>query len=224
MKESGIQQEFAVFSPAPELLDPQPRRLEFAGGGWCDLRPGWLEAEEASRLQEALRWQIPWQQRYVRIAGKQVAEPRLSSWHGEPEASYVYSGVRHEPLPWVPALSELRGILDKALGTAFNSVLANRYRDGRDAMGMHADDERELGPEPLIASISLGMTRSFVLAPKKGRPGAKVVLLLRHGTLLVMGGPLQRDWKHGIPREAHVFEERINLTFRRTSGRSPSPV
>jgi alkylated DNA repair dioxygenase AlkB len=224
VKESGIQQEFAVSSEAPELLDPQPRRLEFAGGGWCDLRPGWLEAEEASRLQEALRWQIPWQQRYVRIAGKQVAEPRLSSWHGEPEASYVYSGVRHEPLPWVPVLSELRGMLDKALGTAFNSVLANRYRDGRDAMGMHADDERELGPEPLIASISLGMTRTFVLAPKKGRPGAKVVLPLRHGTLLVMGGPLQRDWKHGIPREAHVFEERINLTFRRTSGRSPSPV
>lgn len=217
-------QQFSIFSPEPVLLDLQPRRLEFAGGGWCDLLPGWLEASEATRLQEALRWQIPWQQRYVRIAGKQVAEPRLSSWHGEPEACYVYSGVRHEPLAWVPALSELRVTLEKMLDTTFNSVLANRYRDGRDAMGMHADDERELGPEPLIASVSLGMTRSFVLAPKKGRPGAKVVLRLGHGTLLVMGGPLQRDWKHGIPREAHVFEERINLTFRQTSGRSPSPV
>lgn len=205
-------------------MDLRPRRLALDGGGWCDLVPDWLEAAEASRLQEALRGQIPWQQRYIRIAGKQVAEPRLSSWHGEAHAEYVYSGVRHDPLPWVPALLELRDRLAEVLDTPFNSVLANRYRDGRDAMGMHADDERELGPEPLIASVSLGMTRTFVLAPKKGRPGAKHVLALRHGTLLVMGGPLQRDWKHGIPREAHVFEERINLTFRQTLGRSPSPV
>lgn len=202
-------------SPAAE------QRLELAGGGWCVLWPGWLPAAEATRLQEALRWQIPWQQRHVRIAGKLVAEPRLSSWHGEPQARYIYSGVRHEPLPWGPALLELRALLVEFLGSPFNSVLANRYRDGRDAMGMHADDERELGPEPLIASVSFGMTRSFVLLPKKGRPGSKQALGLRHGDLLVMGGPLQRDWKHGVPREAHVFEERINLTFRNVMGRSP---
>lgn len=198
------------------------QRIDFAGGGWCELHPSWLDSADADRLLELLRWQIPWQQRHIRIAGKLVAEPRLSSWHGDPEATYVYSGVLHEPLPWVPGLLELRAKLIDLLGVPFNSVLANRYRDGRDAMGMHADDERELGPEPVIASVSLGMTRSFVLMPKKGRPGHKQVLPLRHGALLVMGGPLQRDWKHGIPREAHVFQERINLTFRRTLGRPPS--
>jgi alkylated DNA repair dioxygenase AlkB len=217
-----MQKQFSIFPAEPELLDPRPPRLEFAGGGWCDCIPDWLTAEDASRLQEELRWQIPWQQRHVRIAGKQVAEPRLSSWHGEPEACYVYSGVRHEPLPWVPALREIRARLEELLKRSFNSVLANRYRDGRDAMGMHADDERELGPEPLIASVSLGMTRSCVVAPEKGPAGGNGGLPLRHGTLLVMGGPLQRDWKHGVPREAHVFEERINLTFRQVSGRSPS--
>lgn len=189
-------------------------RLDLEGGGWCEWRPTWLPADKATRVQQQLLREIPWQQRHIVIAGRQVAEPRLSSWHGDPEAVYVYSGVLHPPLPWTPTLSALREALQQQLGVAFNSVLANRYRDGRDAMGMHADDERELGPEPLIASVSLGMTRSFVLMPKKGKPGAKRVLELRHGTLLLMGGPLQRDWKHGVPRQAHVFQERINLTFR----------
>ncbi len=189
-------------------------RLELEGGGSCELREGWLSAESATRLMEDLLHEIPWSQRHIRIAGKAVAEPRLSAWHGDPEATYWYSGVPHLPVAWTPALGELRQSLEQELQRPFNSVLANRYRDGRDAMGMHADDERELGPEPCIASVSLGMTRRFVMAPKKGRPGEKHELRLTHGSLLVMAGPMQRDWKHGVPREAHVFQERINLTFR----------
>lgn len=189
-------------------------RIDLEGGGYCELQQGWLSTESAARLMGDLIGEIPWSQRHIRIAGKAVAEPRLSAWHGDPDAVYWYSGVEHQPLPWTAALTELRQKLEIELQQPFNSVLANRYRDGRDAMGMHADDERELGPEPCIASVSLGMTRRFVLAPKKGRPGEKRELLLTHGSLLVMAGPVQRDWKHGVPREAHVFQERINLTYR----------
>lgn len=176
---------------------------------------------DADRLLADLLQQIPWQQKHLRIAGRWVAEPRLSSWHGDPEATYLYSGVRHEPLPWTPALAELRPRLEDDLQVPFNSVLANRYRDGSDAMGMHADDERELGPAPVIASVSLGQVRSFVLLPKRGRPGARCVLSLTHGALLVMGGTLQRDYRHGVPRQPSARGERINLTFRRIVGRSP---
>ena len=184
------------------------------GGGTVQFREAWLPAEVASQVLRSLRDEIPWRQNHVVICGKRVAEPRLSSWHGDEDAFYTYSRELHRPAPWTPALRIVREALERDLGVGFNSVLANRYRDGRDAMGMHADDEKELGPEPRIASVSLGMTRAFVLAPKKGKPGVKQELRLTHGSLLIMGGPLQRDWKHGVPREQHVFEERINLTFR----------
>lgn len=184
------------------------------GGGTLELREDWLPPAVADQFLAALREEIPWRQNHVTIAGKRIAEPRLSSWHGDEDAVYTYAREVHKPAPWTPHLLLLREALERDLGTRFNSVLANRYRDGRDAMGMHADDERELGPEPRIASVSLGMARAFVLAPKKGRAGERQKLRLTNGSLLVMGGPLQRDWKHGIPREAHVFEERLNLTFR----------
>jgi hypothetical protein len=202
--------------PDPELPAPDagPERWTWPGGGWCALYPGWLSAPEADAALPALTLEIPWRQNHIRIAGKSVAEPRLSSWHGDPEVSYRYSGVLRAPEPWTPTLDWLRERVASHLGAPFNSVLANRYRDGRDAMGMHADDERELGPTSLIASVSLGMTRSFVLVPKKGRAGERQSLRLTHGSLLVMGGTLQQHCKHGVPREAHVFQPRLNLTFR----------
>jgi alkylated DNA repair dioxygenase AlkB len=184
------------------------------GGGTLELREEWLPVRVADQFLAALREEIPWRQNYVTIAGKRIAEPRLSSWHGDEDAVYTYARELHRPAPWTPHLSLLREALERDVGSRFNSVLANRYRSGQDAMGMHADDERELGPEPIIASVSLGMTRAFQLAPKKGKAGERRTLRLAHGSLLVMGGPLQRDWKHGVPREAHVFEERLNLTFR----------
>ena len=189
------------------------------GGGTVELREEWLPGEVAWHLLAALRAEIPWRQNHVVICDKRVPEPRLSSWHGENDAVYTYSRELHRPSPWTPALAIVRDALERDLGVRFNSVLANRYRSGQDAMGMHADDEKELGQEPLIASVSLGMTRAFVLAPKRGKPGEKQVMRLTHGSLLIMGGTLQRDWKHGVPREQHVFEERVNLTFRLVSAR-----
>lgn len=175
--------------------------------------PGWLAADEAGALMAALRDSVAWENHRVRLFGREHASPRLSCWIGEAGAVYRYSGASLVPRGWTPALAALRERLQAELGTPFNSVLANLYRDGRDAMGWHSDDEPELGPEPVIASLSLGAPRRFVLR-HRGDPALKCVLVLGPGSLLVMRGPTQRYWKHALPRTAKPVGARINLTFR----------
>jgi alkylated DNA repair dioxygenase AlkB len=177
-------------------------------------RPGWLAPAEAAALFAQLRADVVWDVHRIRLFGRLVDSPRLSCWIGDPEASYRYSGTRFAPHPWPPALRPLRARLAVETGVAFNSVLANRYRDGRDAMGWHSDDEKELGPRPLIASLSLGATRRFVLR-HRSEPALRQALELSPGGLLLMGGETQRLYKHALPRTATPVGERINLTFRR---------
>ena len=176
--------------------------------------PQWLEAAEADRLLAELREGIAWENHRIRIFGREHASPRLSCWIGDPDASYLYSGTRFEPRPWPAALQPLRERLSRELGVDFNSVLANRYRDGADCMGWHSDAEPELGPAPVIASVSLGAVRRFVLKHRSA-PDRKLALELPHGSLLVMRGPTQRHYRHALPRTARPVAERINLTFRR---------
>ncbi|MGO3127408.1 MAG: alpha-ketoglutarate-dependent dioxygenase AlkB family protein [Luteimonas sp.] len=182
------------------------------------LAPSWMPAVEADALFEALRVDIAWTRHRLRIFGREVEAPRLSCWVGDPDAVYRYSGTRFTPEPWPAALAPVRDAVSEAAGIRFNSVLANLYRDGQDAMGWHSDDERELGPEPVIASLSLGATRRFVLkareADAEGR-FARHVLELAHGSLLVMRGDTQRRYRHALPRTARPVGPRINLTFRR---------
>lgn len=182
----------------------------------ADLRfdPGWLEAAAADRLFAQLRAGIPWEVHRIRLFGREHASPRLSCWIGDPGTSYLYSGTRFEPRPWPAALDPLRERLQAELGVGFNSVLANRYRDGRDCMGWHSDDEAELGAEPVIASVSLGAPRRFVLKHREA-PERRLALDLPHGSLLVMQGGTQRLYRHALPRTARPVGERINLTFRR---------
>jgi alkylated DNA repair dioxygenase AlkB len=142
--------------------------------------------------------------------GRRVAFPRLTAWYGDPGAAYTYSGVRNEPLPWTPLLRELRDRAAAAAGARFNSVLLNRYRDGRDGMGWHADDERELGR--VIASLSVGAVRTFELRHRGDRE--RIALPLASGSLIVMAGDTQRHWTHRVPKDARAAGERINLTFR----------
>lgn len=144
--------------------------------------------------------------------GRMVKEPRLSAWVGDADAVYTWSGRRNEPLPWTPALVALRDRVSAELQRPFNAVLCNLYRDGEDAMGMHADNEPELGPEAVLASVSLGAVRTFRVRPTDGGEGFD--LRLGHGDLLVLSPELQRAWKHGVPRERRVTEPRVNLTFR----------
>ena len=180
--------------------------------------PHFLSVARADALFGQLRDLIAWETHRIRLFGRQIDSPRLSSWIGDAGASYVYSGSRFEPRAWPEALSELRDQVSQAAGERFNSVLANLYRDGRDSMGWHSDDERELGDQPVIASLSLGAQRRFLLKPRTGG-GKSFALTLPPGSLLVMRGNTQKNYRHALPKTAKPVGERINLTFRRISSR-----
>jgi alkylated DNA repair dioxygenase AlkB len=179
--------------------------------------PQWLAPDESEALHEHLLREIPWTTHRLRIFGREIDAPRRSCWIGDPGTAYTYSRTRFEPLPWPDVLRPIRARLLAEIAIDFNSVLANLYRDGRDSMGWHSDDEPELGPEPVIASLSLGVTRRFVLRHR--RSGARHALDLSGGSLLLMRGTTQRDWKHALPRTARLVAARINLTFRRIEAR-----
>ena len=174
---------------------------------------GWLGAESAEALRLRLAADVPWTVHRIRMFGRWVDSPRLSCWMGAPGVRYRYSGSTFDPEPWHPAIQALLPRLQTACGAAFNSVLLNRYRQGGDYMGWHSDDEPELGPAPLIASLSLGAERRFVLRMKADH-SVKREWRLAHGDLLVMRGDCQRVAQHALPKMEAVQDERINLTFR----------
>ena len=177
------------------------------------LDPHWLPPAAADALFDALLAAIPWEVHRIRLFGREVDSPRLSCWIGDPGAAYTYSGTRFTPHPWPDALRPVRARLRDEFGIDFNSVLANRYRSGRDGMGWHRDSEAELGRDPTIASLSLGATRRFAL--KHRNESHKLALELAAGSLLVMAGQTQRHYLHALPKTARNVGERINLTFRR---------
>ena len=170
---------------------------------------------DGSTLLQDLIEQTPWRQEHITLFGKTHPQPRLVTWFGEPGAAYTYSGVTHEPLAWTAQLRALRNLVSDLCGTPFNSVLLNYYRDGRDAMGLHADDEPELGRRPVIASLSLGATRRMYFRPRQKGGDTRLDLDLPGNSLLVMSGDTQENWKHGIRRTRTPCGPRINLTFRR---------
>lgn len=179
---------------------------------------GWLPPAQAGALQAALLRDIAWEVHRIRMFGRWVDSPRLSCWIGDAEARYRYSGTDFLPHPWPALLLPLRDRLQEELGTSFNSVLLNRYRDGDDGMGWHSDDEPELGPQPVIASLSLGAARRFLLR-RRDDHALKTTYLLGHGDLLVMSGSTQAHYQHALPKSARVQAERINLTFRLITAR-----
>jgi alkylated DNA repair dioxygenase AlkB len=196
----------------PDATAPECIELELFEGE-ARLWPGAFAPSEAGRLFDELRGQVRWQQEQILIFGQRRLVPRLVAWHGDAGASYLYSGTEHHPEPWTPALESVRDRVSALTGARFNAVLLNLYRDGRDGMGWHADDEPELGREPVIASVSLGATRRFCLRHRR-RKGLKLDLLLPHGSLLCMGGATQHHWLHALPKTRLPVAERINLTFR----------
>ena len=199
---------------------PAWRALDLMDGARVRICDAFVGRDEAYQALDALLGEVPWETRHIVLFGRSIPQPRLVSWHGDLGAAYTYSGVRNEAAPWTPRLAELRDRVRAALGVPFNSVLCNLYRDGHDSMGLHADDEPELGPEPVIASLSLGATRRFFLVHRRGaKGGPRVNIPLVHGSLLVMAGATQRWYRHGVPKEASasspaVHQPRINLTFR----------
>jgi alkylated DNA repair dioxygenase AlkB len=170
--------------------------------------PRWVS--EADRVLADLVEGIAWEQNDITIAGRTTPIPRLTCWMGD--APYVYSGVRNDPVPMPPQLELIKERLEGETGAEYNSCLANLYRDGRDSIGYHSDDEPELGPRPTIASISLGERRRFHL--KHGATGQRWTLDLGRGDLLIMTAESQSDYRHAVPKTAKAVGERLNLTFR----------
>ena len=187
-------------------------RLDLGDGAWIAYEP-WLEPGEADRLLTVLRDELAWEQREIVLFGRPILQPRLIAWAGA--LGYRYSGQTLEPRAPTPALAALTARVNAHTGVTFNHVLANRYRDGSDSIGLHADDEPELGPDPPVATLSLGATRRFVVKPRRAQRGESRSLDVHHGGLLVMGGTCQRHYVHGVPRQPGVAGERISLTFRR---------
>jgi alkylated DNA repair dioxygenase AlkB len=194
-----------------DLFDVGPESIPLPDGELWLYRE--FAAADADSLP-ALIAETPWRSDTIRLFGKRYLQPRLTAWYGDPGCQYTYSRLRLEPLPWTPLLACIRDRVQEAAAARFNSVLLNHYRDERDSMGMHADDEPELGPEPVIASVSLGERRTLVLRHRHDRAIDSLRLPLEHGSLLVMRGATQRNWKHGIDKERRPCGPRVNLTFR----------
>ncbi len=183
-----------------------------SGDGSAILFPEFLSEDQADVAFTELESTNLWEQQSLMMYGKMVDEPRLSTWHSE-EQSYTYSGRARIPRPWTPLLHSVRTQCEAQTNYSFNGVLINYYRDGNDHLGWHSDDELINGPEPLIASISLGAERRFDMRHRETRE--VVSASLGHGSLLVMSGLSQRCWEHRIPKMARLTDARINLTFRR---------
>jgi alkylated DNA repair dioxygenase AlkB len=171
--------------------------------------------EAPHRVMRRLIHEVPWRAEKIVVWGKPYPQPRLIAWYGDPGSNYTYSGITLSPLPWTQALLGIKSRVEAATGADFNSVLLNYYRDHRDSMGLHSDDEPELGERPILASLSLGEERDFILKHKRKKSLKPVRLKLTSGSLLLMKGDTQRYWKHGIDKEAHSCGPRVNLTFRR---------
>jgi alkylated DNA repair dioxygenase AlkB len=177
------------------------------------LTPDFLSSECATELLCVLTQNSPWTQPTLRLFGKHIKTPRLVAWYSEAGIFYTYSGIRNEPRAYTSALLELKKQVEETTQTSFNSVLLNLYRNGQDSMSWHADDEKELGRNPVIASVNLGATRTFSLR-KKDDTQEKYDIKLSHGSLLVMSGDCQHVYEHQVKKEPKVTTPRINLTFR----------
>lgn len=176
------------------------------------LVPGFVPAAEADALFDRIGNELPWEETSLPMFGREVREPRLSAWIADPGVVYGYSGRRRTVHPWSMDLAALRRRCTDHCGIEFNGVLANLYRSGQDYMGWHADDEASLGPEPVIASLSFGAERRFDLRHRE--TGETASCMLSHGSLLIMSGLSQTQWKHRLPRATRTHSARVNLTFR----------
>lgn len=223
---AAMNKQASLFDDIQPPLSSKSYDLE---GGTIEEYFAVFDGEEAIALMSALIANTRWEQRSLSIAGKQIPVPRLQCWMGDPGRRYSYSGMMLLPCPWSEAVLEIRRRIQQLLGIEFNTVLLNYYRDENDSVAWHADDEWELGGDPVIASVSLGAERIFALKPKPpGKlAGVQVAslkrakptkILLRNGSLIVMKNHLQSNWLHSIPKVKSNTGPRLNLTFRQILG------
>ena len=180
--------------------------------GTATLFKDFLSADFAAQAFNQIKTENDWEQPEITIFGNTVLEPRLSTWHNELGEGYKYSGVMRRAQPFSKTLSDIRKRCSEVTNTPFNSALVNFYRNGQDGVGWHSDNEACNGPEPTIASVSLGATRRFDMRHRK--TGETIKIQLESGSLLVMAGKSQHCWVHQVAKTKRVNEPRINLTFR----------
>jgi alkylated DNA repair dioxygenase AlkB len=178
------------------------------------LMPSFYGKTESAELMRRLVDETPWRQETITLWGKQHLQPRLSAWYGDADSGYTYSGVVLRPQPWTATLARIKSDVENATACRFNSVLLNFYRDENDSVGWHSDAEPELGKFPVIASLSLGETRTFRLRHRSRKDQKPVAIDLIDGSLLLMAGATQRFWQHAVMKEREPRGPRINLTFR----------
>ena len=174
--------------------------------------PNFFTKSESDLFLQILISEIEWKQESMNMYGKQVAFPRLTAWYGDNDKPYSFSGITLAPKIWTKELLEIKEKIEQLSKLKFNSVLLNRYRSGNDSISWHTDAEKELGQNPVIASVSFGATRTFQLKHKETKE--KLDIELTHGSLLIMQEELQHFWQHQIPKTKKNISERINLTFR----------
>lgn len=175
--------------------------------------PNFFQKEEADKIFAELSTKIPWQHDEITVYGKKYLQPRLTALFGNDGKPYSYSNIKMQPHPWNLILQKIKMYVENVSDTTFTSVLLNYYRDGKDSNGWHADNEKELGTNPVIASVSFGADRIFQLKHNTDKDQKKNILL-EHGSLLIMKGTTQHFWKHQIPKTSKFIGARINLTFR----------
>jgi alkylated DNA repair dioxygenase AlkB len=184
----------------------------------ADVRfyPAFFSPEESAAYFEKLRETILWEQQELKMFGKAILMPRLIAWYGDEGKSYSYSGITHQPHAWTKELLEIKSRLEDVSKISFNSVLLNLYRDEKDSVGWHSDDEKELGKNPMIASVSFGEERDFQFKHKT--KDLRQNILLTNGSFLLMAGETQHHWLHRIPKTKKAVAARLNLTFRLIQG------
>ncbi|MCD8429982.1 alpha-ketoglutarate-dependent dioxygenase AlkB [Tenacibaculum finnmarkense] len=174
--------------------------------------PNFFNKQKSDIFYQSLLNEIKWKQQEMNMYGKVVKFPRLTAWYGDINKKYSFSGIHLTPTIWTNELLEIKKAIEPKCNVSFNSVLLNQYRDGNDSISWHTDAEKELGKNPLIASVNFGETRKFQL--KHNETNEKIEIELKHGSLLIMKGELQHFWKHQIPKTKKKIGNRINLTFR----------
>ena len=192
----------------PEL----PGAKKIIQNGEYRFWPSLFTLDQSNRMFDALSDSIDWKQESMQMYGKELKFPRLTAWYGNQDKQYSFSGITLQPNPWTAELLEIKKIIEPLAGVEFNSVLLNLYRDGNDSISWHTDAEKELGLNPIIASVNFGDSRTFQLRHKHTKERIDIELV--NGSLLLMEGELQHYWQHQVPKTKKNKSPRINLTFR----------
>jgi alkylated DNA repair dioxygenase AlkB len=197
-----------------DLFDQQiiPVRLTDERRSEIVFWPNWLDSQHADALLATAISKTPWREDMINIGGKCIPVPRLQNWFGAPNTSYTYSGIRLQALEFPDWMDKVRTAVEQVTGHRFNRALVNYYRHGRDSVDWHADNEVELGREPMVASLSLGAERVFQLRHNKTKE--RLSVSLPHGSLLLMGAGIQEHWQHRLAKVASLEQPRVNFTFR----------